>query len=673
MPRTNRQVQRALKRIARQRRGPHASGWAGKAARGSYKTARYGVKHRNGLAPLYAVAAQAAAGGMLSAAPDGWKTALAIDAAVAASVLAWARFSGLRLPGKGKHRVLKRVRPGRKRTAWTAAASGTAGALITCMALTGGPGPYPGLLALWLTGFGIPWWRKDRKRGAGATPLDEPLRLWADHVAAKDGILPGAELEEPATTGYGWTATIVLPRGRGSSWKRAAEALDDIAGTYDTDAAHVIIERKLAPKGRPASERRATLSIFTTNSLQAPNLFPGPTEVFDPATGRAKIGVFHDGQPAHYQYWNKGSGAVHTFLVGTTDAGKSRLLDELLAIERHSPLMVSWVCDPQGGASLPEWMEAVDWFAPTARHGLLMLKAAREVMKERERVHARLKWIDAKGRERRGRSFFVAGDPFPLLVITIDEAPDVLKLPGAVEVFVELVREARKVGIKLRVVSQMPNASQLGASIDSTTIRELLQSGNAVCLRTGSTRSGRIALGGQMEVDTSLIPKYWPDGTLTAGLGYISGPDARTGMLRASYLEDPYEWTTTGLTTGLEKNAQEAAGDDYAKRLDVIAAHLRGEKVDPKPAALNAPAGDSGEPSARTAVEAFLRERGRPASLGVIGQHVDATRNNIKVALTRLKTDELAVSLGNGMWAHAEADLEPPQAQPHPDGEEAVA
>jgi integrase len=54
-----------------------------------------------------------------------------------------------------------------------------------------------------------------------------------------------------------------------------------------------------------------------------------------------------------------------------------------LAYERASPFMVSWVADPQGGQSLPEWVDNVDWYARDMDEIRVMLYAARALMYDR--------------------------------------------------------------------------------------------------------------------------------------------------------------------------------------------------------------------------------------------------------------------------------------------------
>jgi hypothetical protein len=625
---------------------------ARRALRAAYRT-------RRGLAPLYATAAQAIAGAALAGADDGWKTALAATVTGTAATAAWGRWE-VRI---GKKRLRKRL-PTRADFIAAASAVTTSGGLVTAMAATGGiqPGssPYPALLVAWGLGHGIYWWRRGKTTAAPAPTLSEQMQLWQDNVACSDGPLPGSKLADVVTTDYGWTAVIVQKNG---TWRKAATATGDIAGALDLPEEMVQIEKAIGQ-----SARRAIIAVFNENPLQKGTSHPGP-QILDKTTGQAAVGIFYDGAPARYAFW-KPSGPVHSVVYGATDGGKSRFLDMLLGTERHNGI-VSWVCDPQGGQSLPRWREAVDWYEDTAQGGLAMLYDVRNVMYERSARYSLMEWTDHKGRVLRGRDHFVVDDPDPLISVTIDEAHRVLALPGAVPLVLEIVLMARKCGIKLRLVFQGPKANMFGAGPESTDIREQLQSGNTVMFRTASALTDSIGLPG-WEVNPSQLPMYWPDGTSTAGLGYIKGPDNRQAQFRAHFDRDPAHWATTGETPAPEKSAQAACGKSYIERFERLAARLRGETPVLPDDAFTDTATDSArmapsaDPIAQAAaaieaetpagtdekVAAYLQERGRPAGRNTIAQETQLTVSAVKNALTRLKKKGLATDVDRGIWAH---------------------
>lgn len=631
--------------------------------RRSTKTARRALRTvrrtRRAMAPVYATAAQAIAGSTLATVDDGWKTALAATAAGAATTIAWGRWDA-RI---GKKRLRGRL-PARTDFIAAASAVTTGGSLITAMAATGGlqPGhsPYPFLTAAWGLGHGIYWWRHGKRTAAPAPALSEQMRLWHDEVACTDGPLPGSRLVDVVTTDYGWTAVIVVRKG---NWRKAHSATADIAAALDLPEEMLQIEKAMGQ-----SARRAIIAVFDRNPLQQPTDHPGP-QILDTATGQAVVGLFYDGAPAHYAFW-KPSGPVHTVVYGATDGGKSRFLDMLLGTERHNGI-VSWVCDPQGGQSLPRWREAVDWYEDTAQGGLAMLYAVRNVMYERSARYSMMEFTDAKGRTLRGRDHFVVGDPDPLISVTIDEAHRVLNLPGGPALVLEIIQMARKCGIKIRLVFQGPKANMFGSAPESTDIREQAQSGNTVMFRTASALTDSIGLPG-WDINPSQLPMYWPDKTSTAGLGYIKGPDNRQAMMRAFFDRDPAHWALSGTTPTVEPSAASAAGKAYGERLKRLAARLRGETpalpdealsgVSASAARLTPAADPVVQAAAAIAAEAplgtddkvlaFLAERGRPVGRMTISQGTGLTVSAVKNALTRLKNKGQAIAVDRGVWAH---------------------
>ena len=76
------------------------------------------------------------------------------------------------------------------------------------------------------------------------------------------------------------------------------------------------------------------------------------------------------------------------------------------------------------------------------------------------------------------------------------------------------------------VVAQVPSLSELG----DQALRSMLVGGNVVCLRTGDKVSaGMVGL----EADPSALPKYFPDGEATGGLGYVVSVDNRQAPFRS--------------------------------------------------------------------------------------------------------------------------------------------
>ena len=319
---------------------------------------------------------------------------------------------------------------------------------------------------------------------------------------------------------------------------------------------------------------RAALMMFYTNPLRQPQVWPGCDLVVD--EGTSSIGIRMDGTLAGYVWSVPDYGAWHDLICGTTGAGKSKLITMLLATSRAADgAIVDWVGDPQGGQSAPDWVDQVDRFARTGEECLVLLQQALKLMYDRNDRLARWEWTDKKGRQRKGFDYFPwMRVGLPLLVITIFEAHAVLNLPGARLVVEELAKMARKCGIKLRLEVQVPLLDQLGGS---TTIRDMVVSGNVVVFRTANRLSGQVAFNGALPVDPVGIPKAFPGKEpikerVTAGLGFVLGGEASAMMLRAWLIEDSLDYALAGQTWHVDAHEQGVAGQWPPTPEDVIAA-----------------------------------------------------------------------------------------------------
>jgi hypothetical protein len=545
--------------------------WIGLAVRWLW---RRGRTHWRGLAPMYAVVVLQVAGAVLSGAEKGYVTAL-IFALFGGTALAW-RLHGLApLSVFRRQRVqtrptLRRTAMGRRKAIWTWSLFAASAVWLTVAARFGAGAPMPGLLLVGMLSWGLPWWWWHRVRGAA--DVDSRIRTWEERVACDDGsisksvlldVLPilssahdaGVRGLDAATAGtkgaeIGWTATAQLSPGRMTTG-RAMMKVEEVASAYALDAQSVVLE--------PPTPRRADqvkVSVYDHNPLTKTIPWPGP-HLFDPDTGMMPVAVHPDGQLALYRYYRRDSGPVHDLIAGTTDAGKSRLLDMLLSVERHQG-MVSFVIDPQEGASLPVWKDkrdgtrAVHGYARNVEEGVALLRAVYAEMKARNRFMANYDWIDDRGRQMEGLDHFdpmfwaareSLADRLRLLCLTIDEAHEILNAPGGVMYAEAISKMARKCGIKLRLVTQVPLLDQLG---NSQTLRDMVKAGNVIVLRTSTGLVGQVAFSGRLPVDPVTIPLEFEDHSSTAGMGYILGPGARPAPVRTWLVEDATHWATTG-------------------------------------------------------------------------------------------------------------------------------
>ncbi|WP_238783014.1 hypothetical protein [Streptomyces monomycini] len=642
------------------RRSVSATGLC-RAGRSTRALVRLGIKYRKRLAPLYATAGLTGLGGVLAASRGGAPTAAVLSAAGAAA-LAWR----LRRRAARKRAATPRV------LLWYLATTGGAAALLMTMALIGPlTPPVPGLTLLWFLAVAGPYWWRRRIRPIAPLQETERAQVWAERIAAQGKALPGSVLAEvqDLVNGYGWKATVELPAGDLTA-EQAIGAAARVASAYRVPLASVVIERM--PDG---AEDHAALTVYTVNPLQRVHPWPGP-QVLNETTGVAQIGVYADGTPVRYRFWRAGSGPVHDLISGDTDSGKSRLLDALLATEKHAALIHSWVIDPQGGQSLPDWQDDVGWFADSVEEGLLLLMAAVRIMYQRSAVLSRTEWTDEYGTTRRGFKGFTPGLlGMPLLSITIDEAHAVLRNPIAVLLCQEIGKMGRKCGIRLRLVTQMPLLDQLG---NSHVLRAQVAAGNVIVLRTSMAISGQVAFQSAFPVYPHKLPREWGDGSSTSGLGYALGPSARPSVMRTLFLADPLRWARSGTETTLEQSAVTAAGKPFATwrrrreerwqmPVDAPAFALEDGDESGGPVLPQTPAGQEAAARAGTCKQAILDHliglNGAFAYTGAIARALDVPLQTASSALARLADEGAVTKVARGTWvvehsAHDEAEDE---------------
>jgi hypothetical protein len=575
------------------------------AVRGAGKSLRFGWTHRRGAAPLYAAAGLAVLGSLLASAEGGAGTGTVIAALAGCGV--WQRLHGRR---RGK---VSRRRAVAVWAVWTAAS-----VWLIAAAAHGLRPPMPGLLLVLTLAAGVPWWWHHRIRPVPG--VEDWQQVWDERVAAQGSRLPGSQLAGRAPVEAGWEATIELPPGKLTT-TAAVAATESIASAYRVPVSSVVIEPT-----DTGDASRARLLMLERNPLEKLQPWAGPA-LFDLAMGVVPVGVYPDGQVAYYRFWRPESGAVHSLVAGTTGAGKSRFVEMLLACERHSRgLICSWVCDPQGGQSLPDWIDHVDYAERTAEGGVRMLRRAVAVMYERNAYLAQVEWTDDRGRVRKGKAHFEPTPEMPLLSITIEEAHAVLSIAEARKLAEDIAKMGRKCGVSLRLVVQVPLLDQLG---NSMTLRDGVAGGNVVVFRTANRLSGQVAFNGTLPVDPSQLPRQFPDGSSTAGLGYILGASDRQAIMRSFCDLDPFSWATSGDTVRLSPVLEEAPAP-----------------ADPVPAPVA---------SGTDAIVAFLRRHG-DAHTGVIAEAVGMPRGTVSTLLTRLKDRGLVRQVRHGVWAAAASE-----------------
>lgn len=610
------------------------------------KGVRAAAAHPKELAPLAVTALIATAGENAPGIPYGWP--LIIVAVAVAGIVLYMRHA--------------HAHPGTASTARRAYYALMYGAAAVWLTLAATAGPTAPLTLETLAAAGAAangaWWARHLRHRAPRnqeTPETPPapadgdhaetaarIRTWWEQLAAPHtGFAPASRIDGEIRCDE-IAAAFDVQLGPRTTYDQFAGAHLKIAAAHKTTRLNVRITR-------PADQRedRAHVRILHRTLVQDDVPFPGPTLTLE--TGRAVIGRCDDGRPALLQYWNPGSGPVHEIIAGTSDAGKSRCLDQSLINERHAldakgrHLVVTWICDPQEGQSLPDWQDAVDEFARTPEESLDLLERAHQEMLRRNRQLAALRWTDKHGNHRTGvgnhdQAFLdTVGLYMPVLSVTIEEAPALLTSPRFKYLVEQILKMGRKCGIRLRLVAQVPSIAELG---NSFTIRPLLASMAVVCLRT----SEPISAGAFPDLPGNPrdLPKVFPgpERKRTYGLGFILGAE-EGALFRTFALDDfaAYDGAHSGTTAHLPDDAAPAPADREPQDA---------QPRPPQPA--YSPAAAAAGP-ARELISAYLTQHPGHVTSGVLVRDLGLNNSTVSKALAGMVDAGEAVRIVHGVYA----------------------
>lgn len=499
----------------------------------------------------------------------GAQAALSVPALAGGAYLVTKRTLTSRAVKRG--RIEKGQRDGKRylalrRQARTAAALGAeAGAWLTALSATdtfAAPGVLVAAAGMLRWAFAArTWWagaEQRRTRGDLTAPAPEPAPLvgapdpvrlravttWATLIGCPGGPLAGTELVDftrlPACD-VNTASRTMLP-----NW--SAKVAAKVEGSIN------MRENRPTLRGRIAAAYKCTYAdvsfyadesdlsigwvrIQPDNPLAETRLWTGPDST-NWKTGTSRIGRFDDGMPIEYQWCDEG-GACHDLIGGCSGSGKSEAVAQLILTSLHSEgLVLDWVGDPQRGQSFGKLKDEVDWFArDKAEIKLMLLAAVKEMYRRNDVLSSRnvKTWRIGVAREL----------GMPLLVVTLDEVQNYIDDPDILELVTILAGMARKCGIKLRLITQIIAAYNLGGD---TYIKEQVKTGQTLVFRAETDVAGRSSVEGDSLIDPTELPKKWGPytcaaGKKTAGLVFVQGVHGRDVYGRTDFTgEDMGVW-----------------------------------------------------------------------------------------------------------------------------------
>ena len=413
---------------------------------------------------------------------------------------------------------------------WTDAAALPTAGWVAAIAAAGFGAPLPALLALSWVIHSAFWWRHYRARageGEGRQAVQEEVTsdqaIWARLSDRRKWF---AQLTDPE----------IIPGG--VKWQIVTDGVETHIGNIMSEpravaAAFGRAQTEAYVEPHPTGiESKGVFTRLKAGTLEKVPDWDGRGISED---GTAVIGRFADSQPARLRFWVPRDGTRHGLVAGASGAGKSVLLDLIIWLALTSPVpVVPVILDPQNGQSLPHWRGTLP-YASGSTSASRMLPGIHNGMMRRSADLAARTWTDEHGFRNRGMAFY---DPaltgLPVIMVIIDEAPVMLGAGGnpklaatAVALAGDIAKLGRKTGVSLWPVAQVPSLAELGDQV----VRSMLVGGNVVCLRTGDkVSSGMLGL----QADPYALPKYFPNGEPTGGLGYVAGPDNRQAPMRVS-------------------------------------------------------------------------------------------------------------------------------------------
>jgi S-DNA-T family DNA segregation ATPase FtsK/SpoIIIE len=317
--------------------------------------------------------------------------------------------------------------------------------------------PLPAVAGIATVALGIPWWAHRRRRQR--VRIERTVQAWPG-MAESMG-LPGSRIASATGDIWGFTARLSLRKGT-----TAAQAINQIPA----------IESGLGEKPGsvrvhpdPARADRVILRVIEKDPHAQPVPWPGQAETS--ISRPAEIGLFEDGRPATAVLLRR-----NVLIGGTTGAGKSGILNIILAFLAACADVVIWGIDLKGGMELQPWAGCLSRLATTPQQATaLFADAVTELDKRAARMTAQ------------GKRLWEPSPRMPALIIVIDEYAE---LPAEAQEHADsAARRGRAVAVNILAATQRPTQDAMGHNA----VRS--QMDVRLCLRVRERRDVDLILG----------------------------------------------------------------------------------------------------------------------------------------------------------------------------------
>ena len=345
-----------------------------------------------------------------------------------------------------------------ERAYFTAVVAVTGGWLAA--AIAAGPAVKP----LRLTAFAatvilsIPWWFHRRRRAK--VRVEKAIASWPD-IADAVG-LPGSRIVSAVVDAWGWTAHVMLRKG--TTTAHAIARIPEIESGLGLRPGSV----RILPDQKRAD--RLTMRIIENDPHAEPIPWPGQwvTSISKPM----EIGLSEDGRPVRVLLLRR-----NVLIGGIMGAGKSGILNLIIANLAGCRDVIMWGIDMKGGMEIQPWAECFDRLAFTPGQAVQLFKDAVTRLDER-----------AARMASEGKRVWESTPDDPALVIVVDEWAE---LPAEAREFADsIARRGRAVAVNLIAATQRPTQDAMGKG---TAIRS--QMDIRICLRVREPRDTDLILG----------------------------------------------------------------------------------------------------------------------------------------------------------------------------------
>lgn len=293
--------------------------------------------------------------------------------------------------------------------------------------------PLPTVLGLAVLVGGLPWWTHRRRRMRVA--VDRTIRAWPE-IAEQVG-LAGSHVMSAVVDVWGWRARIAL-RG-GQTVSDVVAHVPAIESGLGTRPGAVRVEPD------PAHAGRATIRVLATDPHAEAIAWAGPSvrSITQPIT----LGVFEDATPVRVSFLRR-----HALIGGIAGAGKSGILNVIVANLAACADVVLWGIDLKGGMELRPWLACLDRLATTPAEATRLQRDAVGILEARAAAMG-------KGSER----VWNPSPQHPALIIITDEYAELAEnAPLAVEAADSVARRGRALAVTELAATQRPTQQAMG-------------------------------------------------------------------------------------------------------------------------------------------------------------------------------------------------------------------